>query len=136
MRPTSDKGRRVRGPMRAEHAEELRDLRAENARLQAGEPDELVERMSALADEIMKPLECVSPAYGVPGYAHCAACCYGKGYVVTCDAEQAMVDAASALNRAAALIRASSQPAGYGASRSGLTRPLRAGAPHGSRYAQ
>lgn len=24
---------------------------------------------------ICKP--CNSPAYGVPGYAHCAACCYG-----------------------------------------------------------
>lgn len=87
--------------------------------------DTLVERMVTLADEIMDPLLCRQPAYGAPGYAHCAACCYGTGYVVTCDEEQAMVEAANALTKAAALIRASSQPAGYGASRTGLTRPLR-----------
>lgn len=67
--------------------------------------EELANRMEALADEIMDPLICRTPGYGAPGHAHCAACCYGKGYIVTCDEEQAMAEASLALDRAVASMR-------------------------------
>lgn len=31
------------------------------------------------AAAIVAAMECASPAYGAPGHAHCAACCYGVG---------------------------------------------------------
>ena len=31
------------------------------------------------AERLAKGYECTTPAYGAPGYAHCAACCYGTG---------------------------------------------------------
>lgn len=71
-------------------------------------PDEvraLVERMEALSAELIDPLICRTPGYGAPGHAHCAACCYGRGYVVTCDEEQAVYEAVIALDKAARMIR-------------------------------
>lgn len=32
-----------------------------------------------VAERLMAGYECTTPAYGAPGYAHCAACCYGTG---------------------------------------------------------
>jgi hypothetical protein len=66
---------------------------------------EAADRM-AFADEIVDPLICRTPAYGVPGHAHCAACCYGTGLIITCAEDEAIADAAKALQHAAALLRA------------------------------
>lgn len=33
----------------------------------------------AVAERLAKGYECTTPAYGAPGHAHCAACCYGTG---------------------------------------------------------
>ncbi len=68
----------------------------------ANEP--VLEKMAQLADEIEAPLICREPAYGVPGHAHCAACCGGTGYVITNDEDQAMLDLVHALRRAVRLI--------------------------------
>lgn len=66
---------------------------------------QMAERMEAFANEMVDPMVCRQPAYGAPGYAHCAACCYGTLLVITCEEEQAIADAAAALNKAADLIR-------------------------------
>lgn len=68
--------------------------------------DRLLTRMSDLADALDGPLECTHPAYGAPGVAHCAACCYGTGRVITSPGEQAMADTADQLRRAAVAIKA------------------------------
>jgi hypothetical protein len=34
-------------------------------------------RVTETAQQLAASYECVSPAYGAPGYPHCAACCYG-----------------------------------------------------------
>ena len=65
---------------------------------------ELVVKLRLFADELDGPLECKWPAYGVPGHAHCAACCYGTGRIITCDSDQALADAADALRHAALVI--------------------------------
>ncbi len=74
-----------------------------------GEPETdtlpLLDRMEALAAEIETPMRCTSPAYGAPGYQHCAACCGGTMYVVTCAEDQATLDAANALIDAVQLVR-------------------------------
>lgn len=62
--------------------------------------DELLDRMMALSVEIEDLYECTQPAYGVPGHAHCAACCYGTGFLTTCSEDQAMVDAALSMRKA------------------------------------
>jgi hypothetical protein len=61
----------------------------------------LAKRMSDFADELIDPMICQSPAYGAPGYAHCAACCYGTGVIITCDEDQAIYNAVLALHQAA-----------------------------------
>lgn len=65
---------------------------------------DLGRRMKMLADEIVDPLICRTPAHGAPGRPHCAACCYGTGVIITCEEDQAMVDAAKALHRAADML--------------------------------
>lgn len=65
----------------------------------------LVEKLLSFADELDSDLECTTPAYGVPGHAHCAACCYGTGRIITNASEGARADAADALRRSAAIIR-------------------------------
>ena len=37
---------------------------------------------------------CKTPAYGAPGYAHCAACCYGTLIAATCQEEHDVAAAA------------------------------------------
>lgn len=66
----------------------------------------IIERMVTFADDLDSDLECTTPAYGVPGHAHCAACCYGTGRIITNASEGARADAADALRRSAAIIRA------------------------------
>lgn len=61
----------------------------------------LADRMVAFANELIAPMLCTTPAYGVPGAIHCAACCYGTGIIVTCAEDQAIADAATALHKAA-----------------------------------
>ena len=64
----------------------------------------LAQRMTDFAAELVDPMVCRTPEHGVPGRAHCAACCGGTGLVVTCDADQAIATAAAALNHAASLL--------------------------------
>lgn len=75
-------------------------------------PDQLLDladRLEHLADELVDPMVCRDPAYGAPGYDHCAACCYGTGYVVTCPEDQQLVDTATAMTAAARQLRADAQ---------------------------
>jgi hypothetical protein len=69
--------------------------------------DATVKRMLALADELEAPLVCTKPGYGAPGHSHCAACCYGTGFVVTCDKDEAVLKAATALRDAVQITSAS-----------------------------
>lgn len=66
----------------------------------------LLARMEALAEELEAPLRCTTPAYGAPGHAHCAACCYGTGFATSCNEEELDVEAAQALRRAVSAWRA------------------------------
>ena len=73
------------------------------------EPDgmaAMADQLEALAHQLVEPLVCRTPAYGAPGRDHCAACCYGTGYVVTCAEDQQLVDAADAMRTAARQLRA------------------------------
>lgn len=36
-------------------------------------------RTLEVAERLAATYECTTPAYGAPGHAHCAACCYGTG---------------------------------------------------------
>jgi hypothetical protein len=65
-----------------------------------------VSELRELADELIDPMICREPAFGAPGHAHCAACCGGTGLVVTCEEEQATVDAVKAMRHLADLIEA------------------------------
>jgi hypothetical protein len=66
---------------------------------------QLADELEALAHRILAPMACTTPAYGAPGRAHCAACCYGTGLVVTCAEDQQLVDTATAMQAAARLLR-------------------------------
>lgn len=66
---------------------------------------ELADRLDAFATELLDPLICREPAYGAPGIAHCAACCGGTRLLITCPDEQAVADAAFAMQRAATALR-------------------------------
>lgn len=66
---------------------------------------ELADRMAAFAKELVDPLLCTQPAGGLGPGTHCAACCYGTGVVITCEEDQAVLDAGLALLRAAELVR-------------------------------
>lgn len=68
-----------------------------------GGQNDLAERLERLADELVDPMVCREPAYGAPGRAHCAACCYGTLLVITCEEDQACADAAKAMHRAASI---------------------------------
>lgn len=46
-------------------------------------------------DEALAIFECTTPAGGLGVGTHCAACCYGTGYVVTCWEEDELVAALS-----------------------------------------
>ena len=46
-----------------------------------------------LIDRVLEPMKCTTPAYGAPGYAHCAACCYNTGWEVTSLEELRMCEA-------------------------------------------
>lgn len=67
---------------------------------------EMGDRMTAMANELLEPMLCRQPGYGVPGAAggHCAACCYGTGVVITCAEDRAIYEAAEALSKAAAVM--------------------------------
>jgi hypothetical protein len=65
---------------------------------------DLAERVHALSNELIDPLLCRTPAYGVPGHAHCAACCYGTGVIITCVEDQLVLDTAKALDRLYAML--------------------------------
>lgn len=71
----------------------------------------LVERMAVFAAEIKAEMECTTPAYGAPGHAHCAACCYGTGWNTTSPEDQLIVDAYEALIEAVRAFNSSSLPA-------------------------
>lgn len=65
----------------------------------------LADRLAELADELLDPLICRDPAYGVPGRAHCAACCYGTGLIITCDEEEQIANTAKAMTALATAFR-------------------------------
>jgi hypothetical protein len=67
----------------------------------------MAKRMRAFAEELVDPMICRTPAYGVPGFAHCAACCYGTGLVITDEVDEAIAAAATALHNAAGLLAGS-----------------------------
>jgi hypothetical protein len=106
----------VSGELRSERKGELGgdailtddELDALAAKTAQPDPIKWAARMTAFADELIDPMICREPAYGVPGRAHCAACCYGTGLVITCEAEQAIADAAEALRNAARFLAAMS----------------------------
>lgn len=72
-----------------------------------GSPD-LADRLDALAAEV-EPPRCTTPAYGVPGHAHCAACCYGTGYVLTCREDEQALQTATAMRSLARVLRSSAE---------------------------
>lgn len=72
--------------------------------LTPAERDDLAARVVALADELIDPLICRTPAYGAPGHPHCAACCYGTGLIITDDDEQFVADTTLAMHRIAAML--------------------------------
>lgn len=78
-------------------------MSAPNALLRA-EAAARAARIRRFADDLVDHLVCRTPGYGVPGHPHCAACCYGTGVIITCDEDQALVDAAKALHYAADLL--------------------------------
>lgn len=73
------------------------------AEAEAG-PMALGNRLTQMANELLEPMLCKTPAYGYPGApgGHCAACCYGTGVVITCDEDRLIYEAAEALSKAAA----------------------------------
>lgn len=64
----------------------------------------------AVVDEALAIFECREPGGGLGPGTHCAACCYGTGYVVTCEEEDVLVRALS--NVSAALARYAEPQAG------------------------
>lgn len=56
------------------------------------------------AKETERYYRCTTPAYGSPGHAHCAACCYGTGYAVTCQEEVDDLERALGILRAAGMV--------------------------------
>lgn len=70
--------------------------------------DTLAERLDALATDLIEPLRCLQPAYGIPGRDHCAACCYGTGVVITCKEDQLVVNTADAMRETAKMLRGTS----------------------------
>lgn len=67
---------------------------------------DLAERLDAFAEELIAPLICRDPAYGAPGFAHCAACCRGTGLVLTCQQDQDIADLVFAMHKIAREFRA------------------------------
>jgi hypothetical protein len=57
------------------------------------------EGLRSLARRLDDQFECTEPAYGVPGHAHCAACCYGTGMIVESDEAADVVRAAEVIRR-------------------------------------
>lgn len=69
----------------------------------------LAKRMRDFADELVDPMVCRQPAGGLGPGTHCAACCYGTGLIITCDEDQALVDAGRALHAAATVLEREGQ---------------------------
>lgn len=59
-----------------------------------------LDRMRADAQGLVDEMACTTPAYGAPGYDHCAACCYGTLIAATCQEDEELARAAAALVRA------------------------------------
>lgn len=97
-----DQESRFKTMRRARLAEESECATSEErAALRRSRAIEEVRRLRALAEEIVEPLICLDPGYGAPGYPHCAACCYGRGVVPTCEADDLVIAAATAMEAAA-----------------------------------
>lgn len=56
-----------------------------------------LDRLRADAQKLVDEFTCTTPAYGVPGLAHCAACCYGTLIAATCQEDEDLARAAAAL---------------------------------------
>lgn len=53
-------------------------------------------------DAALATFECDTPGGGLGPGTHCAACCYGTGFLVTCEEEDELVKALSAARSALA----------------------------------
>lgn len=53
-------------------------------------------------DELLDPIRCKTPGNPAPGIEHCAACCYGTGWVLTCEEDEAYLDSLLAARKALA----------------------------------
>lgn len=72
-------------------------------------PD-LPDRLEALADELLGDMRCTTPAGNPEPGMHCAACCYGTGYVVADAEDQALLDLGQRLRATATLVRRALHP--------------------------
>ena len=72
----------------------LADVFAENLRT--------LDAASEAIDRALAMFECNDPAGGLGPGTHCSACCYGTGYVITCDEDDRLVRTLSAARRAIA----------------------------------
>ncbi len=92
----------------------IRNLRSKLTKAHGDTPGgrPVEDRMLEMADEIEDPLVCRQPGYGAPGITHCAACCGGRGVIVSCEEDDAIVEAADALRKAARLIKKAQKEAG------------------------
>jgi len=61
----------------------------------------LARNLRTQAYELEALIACTEPGYGAPGHAHCAACCYGTGIIVTSLTDQQVADTITALRRLA-----------------------------------
>lgn len=73
--------------------------------------DPLLDRLRADAQKLVDEMACTTPAYGAPGYEHCAACCAGTLIAATCQEDEDLARAARALVAAIDAARAGQVPA-------------------------
>lgn len=62
----------------------------------------ILDRASRAVADALDIFECRTPAGGLGPGTHCAACCYGTGYLVTCEEEDVLVRALSDVQTALA----------------------------------
>jgi hypothetical protein len=61
---------------------------------------QILDQAQEAAAAALAIFECTKPAGGLGPGTHCAACCYGTGYVVTCEEEDELVRALSTVKSA------------------------------------
>jgi hypothetical protein len=74
---------------------------------------DLADRLEAFAAELLAPLRCTTPAGNPEPGMHCAACCYGTGYLLTCEEDQLVLDLADQARTVAAALRGGAHRPGW-----------------------